>query len=429
MKRTIAWLAGMLALAGAARAQPFQDRTWVELTGRGQELRTVTAAAACPEAQLDGQAVPMKLRAQPTDAFPLRVCALEVPAGVSRAAIGGWTAPLVKKPPRRILIFGDTGCRLKGPEVQACNDPRKWPFALVAAKAAAQKPDLVIHVGDYYYRETPCPAGNSGCAGSPHGDNWPTWDVEFFAPADPLLRAAPWVFVRGNHESCERGGLGWFRLLDAASEPLACPAESPTFKVDLGDLGLFVVDSADSQDGLAPRDVVQAFARRLDAVTPAPGQPAWILTHRPIWAMVAAASFGPIGPLETPINLTEQTAARGHDFKGVQMIVSGHIHHFASYDFGPSRPAQLVAGTGGDVGDVGDSARLRRDDALLDGKAATGFTFERYGYLLMEREGADWSGVFRDLDDKVTAVCRLHDRRLSCRSAGADARRPAPRPE
>ena len=35
--------------------------------------------------------------------------------------------------------------------------------------AAAQKPDLVIHVGDYYYRETPCPAGEAKCAGSPFG--------------------------------------------------------------------------------------------------------------------------------------------------------------------------------------------------------------------------------------------------------------------
>ena len=60
-------------------------------------------------------------------------------------------APLVQpddslphRPPRRILVFGDTGCRVLGPAIQACNDPRRWPFALVAAKAAAQKPDLVI---------------------------------------------------------------------------------------------------------------------------------------------------------------------------------------------------------------------------------------------------------------------------------------------
>jgi hypothetical protein len=37
---------------------------------------------------------------------------------------------------------------------------------------AARKPSLVIHVGDYIYRESPCPAGDKGCKGSPYGDNW-----------------------------------------------------------------------------------------------------------------------------------------------------------------------------------------------------------------------------------------------------------------
>jgi hypothetical protein len=219
-----------------------------------------------------------------------------------------------------------------------------------------------------------------------------------------------------------RGGAGWFRLLDAAPGPLACPAESAPFKVDLGDLGLYVLDSADTQDRTAPKDAVDAFSHQLDAVKPPPGQQAWIVTHRPVWAMVQALNAGPLGPIEIPINLTEQAAAHGHDFAGVQMIISGHIHHFASYDFSPSRPAQLVAGTGGDVGDAGDSARLRPDNVRLDGLRARGFTFERYGYLLLEREGADWAGVFRDLDDRVLADCRLHERQLTCHASGEGAK-------
>ncbi len=222
------------------------------------------------------------------------------------------------------------------------------------------------------------------------------------------------MFARGNHESCARGGAGWFRLLDAAPEPLACPAESAPFKVDLGGLALYVLDSADTEDRSTPQKPVDAFARQLDAVRPGAGQSAWIVTHRPIWAMVDAARLGPIGPLELPINATEQAAARGHGLAGVQMIVSGHIHHFASYAFGPSRPSQLVAGTGGDIGDEGDSAKLRTDDVTIDGLHATGFTFMQYGYLLLDRDGADWKGAFRDLDDKLLATCRLHARELTC---------------
>ncbi len=43
------------------------------------------------------------------------------------------------------------------------------------------------------------------------------WQADFFRPAAPLLAAAPWLFVRGNHESCGRAGLGWFRFFDARS--------------------------------------------------------------------------------------------------------------------------------------------------------------------------------------------------------------------
>src|SRR5438309_1335623 len=82
--------------------------------------------------------------------------------------------------------------RRKGTSVQDCNDPMSWPFATIARLAAAKHPDLVIHVGDYHYRESPCPADRLGCAGSPHGDNWAVWQKDLFDPAAPLLAAAPW---------------------------------------------------------------------------------------------------------------------------------------------------------------------------------------------------------------------------------------------
>lgn len=412
-------LALALALGLSAQTAAGADRSWVELTDRGPELRTVTAAPACPSARLDGRDVPMQQRA-PSDngPFPVTICELVVPAGVRSAAIGDWTAPLSGPAPRRILIFGDTGCRLKGKAVQACNDERQWPFALISRRAAAQKPDLVIHVGDYYYRESPCPAGEAGCAGSPHGDNWATWTAEFFDPAAPLLDAAPWVFVRGNHESCARGGLGWFRLLDAAPRPVACPGGSAPFELRLGDLHLFVTDSADAEDASAPKEAVERYARQLDAfgadLTRGQG---WILTHRPIWGLVPVVKLGPLGAAEVAINKTEQEAVRGRDLGGVQMIVAGHIHHFASYSFGPARPAQLIAGTGGDVGEPADSPKLTSGVPTIDGLEAQGFSFERYGYLLLDRKGPDWVGAFRDLDDKLVATCRLHGRDLTCRRA------------
>ena len=134
---------------------------------------------------------------------------------------------------KSIAAFGDTGCRLKSAKTAAkeddingadargkfqdCNDPALWPFAQVAQSVADAKPDLVIHVGDYLYRESACPAGDAGCARSPYGDDWPTWKADFFAPAAPALRAAPWIVVRGNHEICRRAGAGLFPA--ARSDP------------------------------------------------------------------------------------------------------------------------------------------------------------------------------------------------------------------
>ena len=124
----------------------------------------------------------------------------------------------------------------------------------MAAHAAAKHPDLVIHVGDYYYRETPCPTGDQGCAGSPHGDRWASWDADLFTPVAPLLTAAPWIFVRGNHEQCGRGADGWFRFLDAAAKPQRCEDNitAPPFTVRIDGLTLNVMDSADHSDAQAP---------------------------------------------------------------------------------------------------------------------------------------------------------------------------------
>jgi hypothetical protein len=403
-------------LAQAALAAPVA--AWVQLGPRGAEIRAVAEDGGCPSVEIDGALRPMQPRGRADPAFPVAVCQLPVPAGAQRARIAGQALPLPRSSPQRVLIFGDTGCRVKGRTVQDCNDPRRWPFAAIARKAAAWRPDLVIHVGDYYYRESPCPAGHAECVGSPYGDAWATWRAEFFDPARPLLAVSPFVFVRGNHETCGRGGVGWFRLLDAAPQPLACPSPSAPFRADLGDLSLYVLDSADAVDASAPAAAVAAMSAQLDALAPdLARRPGWILTHRPIWGLTPIVKLGAIGPLELPLNATEQAAVRGRDLSAVRMVVSGHIHHFASYAFGPARPAQLIAGTGGDLGADADSATVRAEAPVLDGLPARGLSFDRFGYFLLERDGADWAGAFRDMDDRVIATCRLHDRDLACRPA------------
>jgi len=389
----------------------------------GAQVRAVVQGLRCPVAKIDGVATPLKLRAVFDPAFP-SICQADLPRAAHRVEIGGaiLTAPV--QAPHRIVIFGDSGCRLQGSNIQACDDPRAWPFAAVARRAAARKPDLIIHVGDYYYRETPCPTGARGCAGSPHGDAWGAWQADFFAPAAPLLRAAPWVFVRGNHELCSRGGQGWFRLLDAAEKPKSCPtAVSDPMTVPLGGLNLYVLDSADAEDRSAPAAEVAEFSAQLDRLAPQLAQsPGWIVTHRPVWGLAPVLRLGPIGPLDVAINATEQAAVRGRDLGAVQMVVSGHIHDFGSFDFGPSRPAQLIVGTGGDVGELADTPRIQRHPVKIDAAAADWLSFDRFGYLVLDRHERgsgppDWVGTFYDADDRPVVNCRLHDRALRCEPA------------
>jgi len=425
MRRT-ATVLGLLAIAVAlafglapARAAAPAAPAWVQMTSDGAEVRAMTGLGHCPFLTIDGRVTPMQARASADATYPLTMCQLKLPQGARQVLLNGAALPLPKRAPQRVLVFGDTGCRVKEGLVQDCNDPRRWPFGRVVSLAAAHHPDLVVHVGDYYYRESPCPPGERQCAGSPFGDNLATWRAEFFDPAQPLLATAPWVFARGNHESCGRGGRGWFRMLDAGFAPLPCPAISAPFKVDLGGLNLYVIDSADAADRDAQPPAVARIAHALDQLGAdlAHGR-GWLVTHRPIWGLTPVARLGPIGPLELSIDMTEQAAVRGRDLGGVQMIVSGHIHHFAAYDFAGARPAQLIAATGGDVGEDSDLARIRTDQIDIDGEHADRLTFDRFGYFLLDRAGADWTGTFRDIDDHVVATCRLHDRRLRCAPAG-----------
>jgi hypothetical protein len=412
-------IVAVMGCAPAARAgrDDWRPSAWVQLTGEGAQVRAAVVDGGCPQALVDGQARPLALRREADERFPL-VCELALPAGIKALSLNGQDLPVPSPAPQRIVMLGDSGCRIQGTNVQACNDSKAWPFAQVARLAAAQKPDLVIHVGDYYYRENPCPVLDPACAGSPYGDNWATWQAEFFQPAAPLLAAAPWVFVRGNHEACNRGGAGWFALLDASAKALACADWTTPFAVDIGGLNLYVLDSANTSDRSAPPHDVEAFADQIQALRPAIDQGrGWIVTHRPIWGLAPVARVPALNPVEIGINLTEQAAVRGQALAGVQMVVSGHIHDFAAMSFSPQRPAQLVVGTGGDVGEPADIPRIRHGPRGIDGLAADFFTFDRFGYLLMERQGQDWTGAFHDAEDRVVATCRLHERALTCEPA------------
>jgi hypothetical protein len=91
----------------------------------------------------DGASLPMIELAAPSLAFPVRVCIAAIPTAAQYVSAGGLDLPVPIAKPRHIVLFGDTGCRLKAAVVQDCNDENFWPFRKVADHAAMEHPDLM----------------------------------------------------------------------------------------------------------------------------------------------------------------------------------------------------------------------------------------------------------------------------------------------
>ena len=437
--------------------------TFVVFSAEGVPVaRVITSAASCPDIELDGNVQAMSVRALPgtiplrptfstpanskPSAFPVLTCEMPIPAGVTQARIAGRALPLPTREPTQVVVIGDSGCRIKVSDkvFQSCDDPAQWPFATVANNAAAGAPDLVIHVGDYHYRENACPAGNAGCAGSPWGYGWDAWEADFFAPAAKLLAAAPWIVMRGNHESCARAGQGWWRFLDP--RPLAprqdCndPANdaigdfSEPYAVPLGvgaDTQFVVFDS--SRVGvmpLAPQSAMYVnyhaqFERAFALGSRRPNT--FFMSHHPVLAF-APRPEKPESPypgnagLQSVLQTIEPVALFPPDVKA---LISGHVHLFEVVSFSTPHPAQFVSGFGGDWVDTKLPLPLAANltpapSAVVSALVAT----NRFGFMTMQREGARWTMTARDVAGKAMTSCALNERRADCTSTGwlGDAR-------
>jgi len=414
--------AALLGFAALPQAQARILSQWVQLGPDGSASVRAITEDACPTVSFDGRGVPMSVRAEPDRSFgnvklaqfPVRSCEAMVPPNAVAAMLDGKPLPLPRGNPQRILVFGDSGCRLKtGDPTQDCNDLNAWPFPKLAALAAAARPDLVIHVGDYHYREDACPAGHAGCAGSPFGYGWDAWNADFFQPAAPLFAAAPWVMVRGNHEDCIRAGEGWFRFLDRLPMEQTCRDFTGTFVARMGEFGIVVVDGAAADDPKGDMSNMAATLRSqfIEIIAKIPAE-AWLTTHRPLNAMLGTETG-------TPRNFVSNKVlqlALGADMPaGVRMHVSGHIHFFQAVDFGGTRPPQLVVGTGGD--NLAARPPMSVIGADINGaRVVDSVTYSGFGYMVWDRAGSAWSGTLFDVNGRPINRCRLVNRTLGCGS-------------
>jgi len=412
MKRFSLALTVSISLAAGAQAQDASVISqWVQLRpGGGNEVRVVTTADKCPSLTVDGTTMPMSERAPPNPSFKVHLCAAIISDRAKTATLNETSLALFHANPQRVMVFGDTGCRIKGSVIQDCNDPKQWPFPQIAAQAAKLKPDLVIHVGDYLYRESPCPDGDKRCADSPYGDTWPAWAADFFTPAAPLLASSPWVFVRGNHEDCERSGLGWLRLLGPqVFNPVAgCETHLRLYTVPLGEVDLAVMDNADAPDVTIDSDLRSEYEADFADLAKSKAPHLWLAMHRPIWGAITGPFSIPMGGNRTLIaSLTDL-----HALDRVQLMLAGHIHTFEAMNYRGSAPPQIIAGFGGDNL---DSAPADLSGANLGGgHVKDGISLGGFGFLMMEHEKTGWRIDVYKVDGSIEKVCHFADRKLEC---------------
>ena len=353
---------------------PGEAYSWVMPFGNDSWLLRTLGQTKCPDIEVDGMKVATSLRRRTSEDFPLEIC--ETLFKRNAQIRTDFKVPPMNPDPKKIVVIGDTGCKVKVTEkkmeIQDCNKAEAWPFALVARSAANWNPDLVIHVGDFHYRESDCPKDHPECLGSKTGDNWESWQQDFFEPARPLLEAAPWIFVRGNHELCKRGGHGWFNLLDHKPFVEGCADKTPPYIVSMKEKDFLVLDSAD--DGNIQPSLNGIKAQRKNT---------WLLSHRPIFT----AKF------DDESTLVAKVPKELKDFLSLSLV--GHVHTVSLNRFGKKQPAEFILGIGG--------SKL---DQTQTKESFQAVTFHDFGFTTLEkRTEKNWKVIIHDRYGKDIIRC------------------------
>ena len=413
----VVFLALLLAASGCANVLHVQGQSatpvasgddlpaWLEFGPEGLLMARALTSGACPDLNLDGRAVAMQPRGAVEPDFPVLACEATIPFGTNSASIRDVALPLPNGPVERIAVIGDTGCRLNSFEkkFQNCHDPAQWPFAQVAASVAAWQPDLIIHVGDYLYRESPCPADMPGCAGSPSGDNWATWDADFLSPAAPLFAAAPLVMMRGNHETCDRNPNGWFRFFDPRAYQSHCQTYTDPYIVPLNGVTLAALDSGEASDTKATPGEAREYEREFGLIAEWAPAGSWLVTHRPIWSVFSVEHRDTEGE-----NAAYQSAIGDTLSANLDLIVSGHIHiaEALSFDESSNLPPQLISGNSGTALDTVPSGAPTGSE-LDDDELEEAEILSSFGFLTLEHGPDGWVATQRDAAGNQAVICGL----------------------
>jgi hypothetical protein len=369
------------AVPGFSQSTPLAS--WVQLGVGGQIIarQVLNQGQACPQIVIPGSTVTMNVRGpSPAGFTDVTVCEGTIPASATSASINGVALPLPKAS-APVAEVGDSGCEgntlktkseaepeededdlappaAKSKKTTDCSKPENWPLAQIAATLASKKPGLVIHVGDYVYVKD---------------ETWQWWNSQFFEPSRRLLQSAAWLFVRGNHETCDRHGPGYFLLLDprpygATNTSAGCSDATAPYLVPFAGAQYVVLDSSGATCDFAGQpcsknttipdrqDQIKTWTQLIqsaDGSVPA-GDSGVLLTHRAVWGAKAevlksgaTGCSAPGGRELLALNSVLEAAWTQAAPKQLSRVISGHTHTFELLTYKNGHPPQLIAGNSG----------------------------------------------------------------------------------
>ncbi|NUZ11711.1 metallophosphoesterase [Pseudoalteromonas sp. McH1-7] len=424
----------------------------------------LTDASQCPSLISNKAVTPMTLRAKrPNPAhFPVTVCEAKLRSNTAYTVTNSaFSLAPVTFDPKKIAVFGDTGCKSS-----VCkNNSAAEPFKSLTAQGAQQRPQLLLHMGDLNYRGTggaisgdtyAYDAGDGGYGGascglndtyysqnalnSPRPDTWSNWQADFFFATRQLSTSAPWIFARGNHELCSRAGVGWFYFfgpgaaLPDAVDQQQCPAQGDytqppksasahiivqnSYTINLKPLSIWVMDSANACDASADNGLTKVYQQQYQRLNVRSEllktKPMWIMSHRPIWGVENPTTKDTLNVmLQTALKRTKSGQLPDH----VKLSLAGHMHIYQSSTFATStaRPPQIVVGNSGVS--LSNTNAFSEYDYNLDGENAVVNTQGKFGFLSIELgKGGKWQGQFLDENGAAFLTCdsEISDKKAVC---------------
>ena len=250
-----------------------------------------------------------------------------------------------------------------------------------------------------------------------------------------MLTAAPWVFVRGNHESCARAGQGWYRFLDALpwsserscddarNDPVADFNVPYAVKIT-GDTQIIVFDATFS-GGNAYKSTDSAFIQYTQAMREVArlqqgARQNWLVNHHPILGFTPAAA-GAVRPGSASLQSALASAAPQRYFRaGISLALHRHVHLFEAISFASPHPATLVVGNSGSLPGYTLNNRLPTDARPAPQALVKQFsTHPGFGFSVLDKvdpSGADsgWNLTAFHVAGRALLRCMLRDADMSC---------------